>query len=579
MATKTQGDTLVLVPEKLTLQQNDAYQFHCGQLVELCATLTRADQDIEAGETIQFLQVAWPSDGIQTSSLKLVAYFTENDAPQGTSRGPGTYTVSVVVERVSWGQGVARLCTWVAGANTGSDELSTVTATTADNKLSASISFAVASVVALVPLVQSGIYISQPDMDMVPSSGEFIYCQFSVLDANTHDPLENMRIRLSGEGVAIRAWWASQVLLYSTYDASQKLAWWDDYSLGGGADLVTDDSGSAELFLCAQGGMAALGGLRCAVGNAPVPDPTGFVIANLNVAGGVPTAPYTDYGSNPIPLEGDDDETFNVNVRYNGLQEDDEVFVFCNGDFVGVIPKLSPNTDPMGFCRVDCRVLRSMLYDSHQPENTIRYVIAHVREAIYSQPGAFYAKGPLPPAKPELFHGSLVAAPIIVGNSQGMPINWSMACNGLRVRIPLDKLTVDIGDAIELYVYLNGWAQDPHESQPRRAVIGGPWGWKISPKMLRDGYTDWWFQARCFLGFGQSADGDLGTFEAQYQIYEDTVENAVVREKRSKTGNAKLLYSSETLKLPLDTIPPAGYDEWGGDYSAGIDEVIPLLHA
>ncbi len=548
------GDTLKLLPDSGSVG-GGTYKFYAGQVVGLTATLTKGSGlDVQNGARIVFSKIASARQSIQNPTFEFVVYPAGQDCIADEEDG----SVSVPLTRTGYGQGEAQLTVWLGGATGGPFQVSAQT-WSGDVKSDPLVFEAVLPLV-FSTIGQSGCFLPLSQTDTVPSDGNFIYSSISVLDPDSGAPLPNMRVRIAGDADPVEAWWVTQLLLYASYDAadsSDALSIYKDSALGYGGDLQTDESGSVELFVCAKHGTPALGGLQCLVGPVEPPILTVFIVANVpgGGSGTVGPPPIPDQGE-PVKLDGQT-ETFKVRIqKYQGVNKNDRVYLFCNGEYQCELFVDDAEAEPLGYLYPGCYGLRSLDYDEVQPANNLAFIVSQADLAIYSIKHSFLAQGQLPPAQPPQSTCN-AAAPYVVGNEVGLPLNCDRVSRGVRLRVPFRDLDVSIGDTIFLSGYLNAYRQDPYGDQPRGAVIQSPLGWRITPKMLRLGYADWWISSRSFMGFGQQRNGDLGTFQAQYRIFESPLGTSPV----DSIADATPLYCSEILSLPLDTIPPAGWDD------------------
>ncbi|PMS37271.1 hypothetical protein B0G57_11739 [Trinickia symbiotica] len=549
------GDTLTLTADVgATSGEGGAYTFYSSQVVVLTATLTKGGgADVLNGQEIVFSKIASPQQSIQNSTFEFVVF----PADQNCAPDSKTGSVSVTLQRTGYGRGVAQLSVWVGGATGGPYQVSAKT--WIGDVTSDPLEFTVSKPIVFATTGRSGRFVPLSQRNTVPSDGSFAYCSVCVLDGDG-GPLTNMRVRLGARGDDIDAWWVTQLLLYREYDAdvSHALPVYKDSALGWGADICTDEFGCADVFVCAKASLPALGTLQSTVGAYGMNSLTIFVVANVPDGGGGTVA-----GPQPILQDGDEltldgtSTTFDVQIpHYQGVNKNDHVYLFCNGEYQGDLLVQDATKDPVGKIQAGCFALRSIDYDEVQPENSVAYVVSQADQAFYSMTNWFRAKGPLPCATPPeaIF---TAPAPYVVGDELGLPLNCDRVSKGIRLRIPLGGLNVGLGYTVWLTVYLNGSRPDPFDDQPRGAIANGPVGWRLNGKMLQLGYAEWWFPSRTLMGYGQSSEGDLGTFQAQYRIYESSLTQPALVSVDAATP----LYTSEILLLPLDTIAPAGWDD------------------
>jgi hypothetical protein len=399
-----------------------------------------------------------------------------------------------------------------------------------------------------------------------PASGNYAHYRFTVWDPDREVPLKDMCVRLSSREDAYNI---HGYAFYErmTNDSTENLDAGNDKQY---IDLVTDEHGMAEVFICGKFNPSAspdvpirtIDTLTWRVG---MSQESGYELpwlmllnfsAMANV--GLPRAPK-DLSLSRV-------QSVSVGIPfYDGATGDDFVFLFCNGEFQGsqrVVP--SGENQDVASIQVPTCGLRSTDYGDVD-KNYLQYAIKRsVGDVVMSPRASFPATGVPPEVRPlPVGAGGGVPPPVPVSGG-GFVAGWPINSRGsmLQLRIPLEDAALSdilVGDFFELKIYLNGFrAWMDGTDEPRGKVLQGPGDAKVTP-MIKQGKQEmiFDFQADDLAGFGQKfTTGELGTLEAQY---------TVLRSAGDKRDNDAAIYRSEVMTLGLDTIAPAGAELREGD--------------
>jgi hypothetical protein len=537
---------LTLCPDGLRAIENGNFESYIGQVVELVATLT--GPNVQDGDPIVLSNIVSESQGAQAEGLQLVIYPTVQDYAYTVDNT--TYQVTVTSKLAEPETCVAKLSVFVVRG--GNARL--ISATAMGGTVSAvPVAFDVLLPRVFIPVVQSGVLLRQASDDMIPSQGSFIYARIEVTDS-AFKPIPNMRVHLYSKGIyEDNITWASKIWIYTDYYAQtpgDALQWKDDDVLGLGCDALTNALGICEIFVCAKQDQAAAATLAVSVGNNNN-DITEFVVIDLAAIGNAAINPPQP-PKNPLPLDDYPDTFKPLFSTYRHIAAGDRIYVICNAGYQGRLNVTAGNFDSPSLWKVPVSSLGVLSVDyDDAAQNRMSEVIASNQQITYSIGQLFLAQGSVTLAELDAINGVPNApAPLIADNPNGLPYRFEMVERGVCITIPIGDLDVKIGDVIDLSICLNGYRGCPHALVPRGVVLRGPFLWEITPQLIAMGCAQWWMQADCFVGFGQTSDGDLGGLQAQYQIFRGGVS----------------IYISEVFSAPLDTIPPSGYDDGYRDY-------------
>jgi hypothetical protein len=425
--------------------------------------------------------------------------------------------------------------------------------------------------VLLVPRLNSGFtlpVVAQGAAETGPaaSCNNYIRYQFEVVDENGIG-LPSMRVMLEAE------LWGSplnDVLLYSAWESDTALALaekvqgqYDWY-----ADVLTDDQGYAEVYLCAKPGTQAINWLKVSAATSTT-DAAPFVITAFTPQDNLDAPTVTS----PVPLDHDATVPVSLDQTFDNSQQ---IYWYCNGQYQGLtqigqdlkVPVFDLNT--FGLYSTD--------YDDGAKLNKLRYIAPRVTYLGASKIEEFTATGTPPVAAPPAQNSwppcSLPAPSIVMypGGSpisdslDGWPINIAAVGERLRLRIPLSGTGIATGQLLGFDVYLNGFRLPPDDDEPVGGWVGGPMVFKVTSRMQDLGYAEWLLPPLPLLGYGQMGHqnlaggkvaaqaGDVGTLEVSYQVYPGSAQNWVLLNMPAPTP----ISCSQVLRVGLDTIGPDG---------------------
>ncbi|YBV94572.1 hypothetical protein M1D80_00810 (plasmid) [Phyllobacteriaceae bacterium JZ32] len=526
------------------------YRFYSYQIVEFTATLTLDEE----GE-IDGIFVVFPNIGNSTANynpdLGLQAYGEEGLDWWAVDGDPNS--VQVYITQTAPREGVAKLRALVTGTvgadYTGREPYATCQYQNEPYQ-SAEIQFHLYGVKLINPSYTGILTVSSVDQTPRSANGNLLYFCLEVT-ADGDDPetadftgLPRICIRLTSADPDQSSRLLQDILLYTSYFTD------DPINVQGPnqvlfADLLTDENGMAELYICAKAGTATAGSISC---NAGVK--TGD-IGPILVFQQQTTGPEAPHCVDPVHLQGGPTEIADI-PDYTNFNATDTIFLFCNGRYQS---RGQQSLKQLPFQKAGLRSNSEPYNDS--VENEIRYVAAGSTMIGVSAEFQFSAEGSPPSATldpPSPHYTDTLPAPTVIEAADGWPINCQTMANGLSILVPVDS-RMQLGDEIIILIALNGYRGASNEPIGAAIPLPGDVPWPssltVTERAMNEQRIEWWFQPYHFVGFGQMHDasnaltGSVGTVEIQYVV------------SRDPQG---VVYASEVLSLGLDTIPPNGMD-------------------
>lgn len=554
------GYQLTVTPDSFVPKdQKGFYKFYYQQVIELTIVVTSDSEAIQDGQLVYVYPVSMGLFGNSAETV-LRAY--------GECTSVSIETVSVALVKTDDHTGVAKLQVLV----THSDN---VQIDPQDVWVSLSLPVNITDTPALqfdryegvffVPMLNSGftLPVVSAGLSVEPgpagSCNNYIRYQFEVTDEHGVG-LQHMRVMLQADTTGSPL---NSVLLYSAWESITPLPM-AEVQQGTGdwyADVLTDEHGYAEVYLCGKAGTKAMNWLSAQATKINL-DVAPFVITDFAPQDSL-VAPSVE---SLVPLDREVTVPVSINQLFDAGQQ---IYWYCNGKYQNFSEVGDDRKVPTFY--LNSFGLYSEDYDNGAQLNTLLYIAPRVTYLGASPSKSFAATGMPPVAKQQLYSTwpvPTLPAPFIADHPNGWPINISMVRERLRLHIPLAGTSIRTGDVLRFNIYLNGFRLPSDDGEPVGGSISGPLGFKVTHRMQDLGYAEWLVPPLPMLGYGQMGHqnlnlaqkiaaqvGDIGTLEVSYQVY-----------RGSRNQNWALLdvqnpapdLCSEALRLGLDTIGPDG---------------------